>query len=208
MSFWIPFTKLADTTVMMPLAFMLAGWLAYTRRWHAAVHWSLLFCVALTIVAISKIAYVGWGIGIASLDFKGFSGHAMRAAAVVPVFGYLMLQTRRRTPVLTTLILAFGFGIAIGVSRLILHEHSISEVLAGWLLGAVVSTIFLVNEKSVHLMPLNRTVIAACTLILIPGLLGKPAPTERWIEGVALYLSGREAPYGHISDKDTQPPAR
>lgn len=195
--FWIYFTKLADTNVLMPLAFLLAAWLACLRRWRDAVLWLFLFCSGLAIVAATKIAFIGWGIGIASLDFTGISGHAMRAAAVAPVMGFMSLRRRSHTAVLTALLLSIAFSVAIAVSRLILHQHSLSEVVSGLLLGGVVAMGFLAWSPHLRIMPWNIALSAACMLIALAGLMAKPAPTERWIEGIALYLSGHDQPYRH-----------
>jgi membrane-associated phospholipid phosphatase len=189
------FTKLADTNVMMPLAFLLAAWLACLQRWREAALWLLLFCAALGIVAATKIAYVGWGIGIASLDFAGISGHAMRAAAVAPVFAYLAL--RKRTSAATTIAWVAGvaFGIMIAISRLVLHQHSVSEVVSGVLLGNATAFAFLSLRQTHRMLPWNIAVVAVCLLIVIAGLMAKPAPTERLIVRISLYLSGRDTPY-------------
>jgi membrane-associated phospholipid phosphatase len=195
--FWIYFTKLADTNVLMPLAFLLAAWLACLRRWREAVLWLFLFCSGLAIVAATKIAYIGWGIGITSLDFAGISGHAMRAAAVAPVMGFLSLQSRSRTSIAIALLSSIAFSIAIAVSRLVLHQHSISEVVSGLLLGGLVAAVFLAWSPSRPTVPWNIALSAACAFIAIAGLMAKPAPTERWIERVALYLSGHDQPYRH-----------
>jgi membrane-associated phospholipid phosphatase len=200
MSFWILFTKFADTTVLMPLAFALAGWLTYAKRWRAAICWLFLFCAGLGVVAASKVAYVGWGIGIASIDFKGFSGHAMRVAAVAPVFFYLLLQSRTTLAVRIALSAAIGFSIAIAVSRLILHEHSVSEVISGLILGGAISFAFLAFNPARQIMPLNKRIVILFIVVVMPGLLAKPAPTERWIESIALYLSGHAQPYRHHHD--------
>jgi membrane-associated phospholipid phosphatase len=197
MFFWSVFTKLADTTVLMPLAVALAAWLAYEGRWRAAINWLFLFCAGLGIVLISKVAYVGWGIGVASLDFKGFSGHAMRIAAVMPVLCTLLVQSRTKFAVNLALLFAVCFSIAIGISRLVLHQHSISEVVTGLLLGGAIGFGFLALEQVRMPMPLNAIVIASFIMVMTPGLMAKPAPTERWIEDIALYLSGRDQPYRH-----------
>ena len=205
MVFWSVFTKLADTTVLMPLAVALAAWLAYEGRWRAAISWLFLFCAGLGIVLISKVAYVGWGIGIASLDFRGFSGHAMRIAAVMPVLCYLFLQSRAKNVVLVALLFAVGFSIAIGISRLVLHQHSISEVISGLLLGGAIGFGFLALDQVRAVMPLNPIVVASFVIVMVPGLMAKPAPTERWIEDIALYLSGRDQPYRHTVDPHKLP---
>jgi membrane-associated phospholipid phosphatase len=195
--FWTYFTKLADTNVMMPLAFLLAAWLCCLRRWREAASWLLLFCGGLGIVAATKIAYIGWGIGIASMDFTGISGHAMRAAAVAPVMSFLALQSRTRSAIIVTLLSSIAFGIAIAISRLILHQHSPSEVLSGLLLGSAVAIGFLAWPQYHRIMPWNAALAAVCVFIAFAGLMAKPAPTERWIERVALYLSGHDKPYRH-----------
>jgi membrane-associated phospholipid phosphatase len=197
MFFWMYFTKLADTNVMMPLACLLAGWLAYWHCWRAAVRWLLLFGAGLTIVVASKIAYIGWGLGIASLDFRGFSGHAMRAAAVAPVFFLLAVQSRARTITAASLLAAVAFAIAIGVSRLILHQHSLSEVIGGLALGGAIAAWVLSVERSTRSLPWNPAVATGCILIIVVGMAARPAPTERWIEKIALYLSGHDRPYPH-----------
>lgn len=193
--FWTYFTRLADTNVMMPLAFLLATWLACLHRWREAVLWLVLFCGALSIVAATKIAYIGWGIGIASLDFTGISGHAMRASAIAPVFAYLALRNRARAAVAGALIAAVAFGILIAISRLVLHQHSLSEVVSGVLLGSATGFGFLSAPRVRRIMPWNIVIATLCLLVVIAGLTARPAPTARWIEQLALYLSGRDAPY-------------
>ncbi|HTH45417.1 MAG TPA: phosphatase PAP2 family protein [Oxalicibacterium sp.] len=195
--FWSYFTKLADTNVLMTLAFLLAAWMACLRRWRETALWLFLFCGGLAIVAATKIAYIGWGIGIASLDFTGISGHAMRAAAVAPVISVLAVPSRSRAAIVIALLAAIAFSIAIAVSRLILHQHSMSEVLSGLLLGGALAAIFLAWSHYRRITRWNIGLVAACVFIALAGLMAKPAPTERWIVGIALYLSGHDQPYGH-----------
>ncbi|MEB0165436.1 phosphatase PAP2 family protein, partial [Glaciimonas sp. CA11.2] len=121
-------TRLADTTVMLPLAAACTVWLACGRAWRMAFWWCLLFALGLTLVAATKIAFIGWGIGIQALDFTGFSGHAMRTTAVMPVLFYLLLQ--KSSPTVRTLgvVLGIALGVLIGISRLAVQVHSVSEV--------------------------------------------------------------------------------
>ena len=82
---WIKFTSYGDTMVMIPAAFIILVWLTVGRAWRMAIWWCLLLIAGLVLVAATKIAFVGWGVGIRSIDFTGISGHAMRATAVLPV---------------------------------------------------------------------------------------------------------------------------
>jgi hypothetical protein len=87
------------------------------------------------------------------------------------------------------------FGLLIGVSRLVLQVHSVSEVASGCLLGAAISLLF-----ARILIGLPRPVrvppaLALGLLLLAPAPMSQAAPTEQWLEQIALSLSGREAPY-------------
>ena len=39
------------------------------------------FGITGTVVCISKLAFMGWGIGIREIDFTGFSGHTALSTA-------------------------------------------------------------------------------------------------------------------------------
>ncbi|MFC6518687.1 hypothetical protein ACFQAT_01865 [Undibacterium arcticum] len=78
-------TSVGGITVMAPAAIAITVWLVVERSWRVALWWCLLFAAGMGLVVATKIAFIGWGIGIRSLDFTGFSGHSMRATAVIPV---------------------------------------------------------------------------------------------------------------------------
>ncbi|MDO8298083.1 MAG: phosphatase PAP2 family protein [Lacisediminimonas sp.] len=147
------------------------------------------------LVLASKIAFIGWGVGIPGLDFTGISGHAMRAAAVLPVVAYLLLQQAGRR--LCACGVAFGVAAAglIGLSRLILHYHSVSEVIAGTALGMLVAVAFIWRSQSQPGLHLPRWVVGLSLLALVPSAYAEPAPTGAWVTTVALYLSGNDRPY-------------
>ena len=91
---------------------------------------------------------MGWGLGIRELDYTGFSGHSALSAAFWPIFLWL-LSARfsvglRKAAVITGYVLAA----VVGYSRLVIHAHSVSEVIAGLLLGAAGSALFLVLQKT------------------------------------------------------------
>jgi membrane-associated phospholipid phosphatase len=192
---WTIFTKLADTYVLLPIAALCALCLAWGHAVRLATAWLLLLGCGLALVAVTKLAFVGWGIGSREWNFTGISGHAMRAAAIAPVLGYLIAQNGTR--MLRTLAIACGiaFGILIGISRLAVHVHSVSEVVAGCLLGIAVSALFLSMLTHAPRPTFPRHVLLAAALPLL-ALTGTPgAPTERWLERVALALSGHDVPY-------------
>ena len=130
MDSWINFTHFGGSTVMLPAALVITAWLIVGRAWRMAFWWCGLFCAGLLLVLATKIAFVGWGVGIRAIDFTGVSGHAMRATAVMPVMLYLILQKTPRPVCAAGVLLGFVFGVLIGRSRLIVNAHSMSEAVA------------------------------------------------------------------------------
>ena len=192
---WTTITRLGGVNVMMPAAVAIGAWLIYGRAWRLALWWCLIFAAGLLLVVASKIAFIGWGIGIRSLDFTGFSGHSMRATAVIPVLFYLILQKTPPIVRASGVMLGILFGIMIGISRLVLHAHSVSEAVAGCILGGIVSLTFIgileISEKLV----LYRSIIVFSLTSLFLLLFSKPLPTQHWIIELSLELSGHDRPF-------------
>ncbi|HJW54927.1 MAG TPA: phosphatase PAP2 family protein [Burkholderiaceae bacterium] len=201
MILWNAITFLGDTVVLLPVAIVITIWLLMERAWRMAAAWWMLFAMGLTLVAATKVAFAGWGIGIRFLDFTGLSGHAMRATAVIPVMLYLILQKSSRTARMSGMAAGVGLATLICVSRVIVRAHSVSEVVAGGLLGAMISATFIALSQHVLRHAAYRWLIA----FSMAGALGtshaQPAPTQHWINGVALYLSGRDKPFDRSSWK-------
>lgn len=193
MIFWAAFTKLADSNFTMPLAALLAVWLAGARAWKPFLLWSFLFGSGIVLVVATKIAYIGWGAGIPALDFTGISGHAMRATAIAPALMAILLQKQTRQIQQIGLLGGLVFGMAIGISRLAVHVHSVSEVVSGFVLGAIVGLSFahLILNRIIHF---DRRLLLIGVVALLPVFSLKPAPTDSWMEEVAYYLSGKERP--------------
>lgn len=194
---WVTFTWLGDSGLLLPMAVLITLWLAASRRtWPTALLWMVLFGAGSTVVLVSKLAFLGWGVGIASLDFTGFSGHSALAASVWPVALWLFAS---RASHRTRLVLVYaGWLLAggIGLSRLALDAHSPSEVIAGLTLGWAVSASFLtLQRRRGH--PSLRGTLVAVSLMLVAALRdpGVPAPTQDLLEQMAVSLSGAERPY-------------
>ena len=95
--------------------------------------------------------------------------------------------------------LAVGAGcivaLLVGVSRVVLATHSVSEVLAGWLAGGLVSVAVVGRGMSV---PARLDVIIVAVAALWMTLMPAAAPTfdtHALVTRMALQLSGHERPY-------------
>jgi hypothetical protein len=193
MNFWSHLSNLADVVPMGFAAGLIAAGLAFGRAWQAACIWCLLIGAGMAVVAISKIAFLGWGWGICSLDFTGFSGHATRAMAIAPVLLYLLLNRASRARQLTGVLLGVAFGLAAGMSRLALHVHSVSEVVFGWILGGAVALLFLWSAKNLQDFELKKNIAMIGLLLVFILPASEIGATQRVLVNISLFLSGHEA---------------
>lgn len=199
---WAIISHFGDITITACTALAIAGWLLIEGEKRLASLWGLLFTGGLAIVVATKIAFIGWGIGIHAIDFTGISGHATRAAAVMPVLFYLVLQ--KAPPAVRATGAAFGLacGALVAVSRVAVHAHSISEAVAGLALGVAIGIGFLrAAGKSLRRQVFNplRTALSAIVLLQAPYV--HTAPTERWLTDLTLYMTGHERPFPRTGRK-------
>jgi len=197
---WLLVTRLGEALILLPAAALLALWLVWRgRSVRLAAVWVLGLGAAVGITVASKIAFIGYGLGYAPLDYSGISGHSMLAAAVYPLASMVALHSTAGStaPAWRRAGLSLGIALAVlvGVSRMAIGAHSWVEVLMGLGLGAVVSAAAL----SAGRLPAMRSapwlpVILTLWLGLTPA--GAPlSDTHGLITQWALRVSGRSAPY-------------
>lgn len=196
-SAWWDVTWFGDSGLLLPAAALIALWLASSRRtWPAAALWIVIFGAASTVVLVSKLAFLGWGVGSARFNFTGISGHTMLSASVWPVA--LWLLASRGSHRLRLGLAVFGWLLAacIGVSRLAIYAHSVSEVAAGYLLGLAASAGFLAMQRHMAHPRLRASLVALSLLLPLLQLQpGHAAPTHGLIERMAMRLAGTDRPY-------------
>jgi membrane-associated phospholipid phosphatase len=202
---WMTITRLAGITVTAPVALAIAALLTLEGERRLALLWCLLFAAGLSLVVLTKMAFIGWGIGIRPLDFTGASGHAMRAMALAPVILYLVLQRAPRHVRTTGVLAGYAFGVIIGISRIVLHAHSASEVVAGWLLGVVVSLGFICIAGSLQKPVFNAARIAAgMAALFLVAVYGQPISAQSWLTKATLYISGHDKPFVRAGARPVQ----
>ncbi|QBQ35590.1 phosphatase PAP2 family protein [Pseudoduganella plicata] len=194
MSGWSALSALGSISVTGPLGIAIAVWLLAGRSWRLSLSWCLMFGAGMALVVATKVAYVGWGIGIPEMKFAGLSGHAMRACAVFPVVFYLAVR-RMGSPARRV---ALGAGtvlaLLISFSRLPVLAHSMSEVVLGGAVGFAVAAGFVFQARSEHPATVGRVLLALCMPVMLVMPFTEPVHTERWVQQLALQLSGRTAP--------------
>ena len=197
---WLLVTRLGEALILLPAAALLALWLVWRgRSVRLAAVWVLGLGAAVGVTVASKIAFMGYGLGYAPLDYTGISGHSMLAAAVYPLASMVGLHALagpaapawRRTG----LSLGIALAVLVGVSRIAIGAHSWVEVLMGLALGSLVSAAALLAGR----LPAMRSALwVPVILTLWFGLTPAGAPpsdTHGLITQWALQVSGRSVPY-------------
>jgi membrane-associated phospholipid phosphatase len=163
--------------------------------------WLVPLGLAITVTTASKIAFIGWGLGIASLDFTGFSGHAMFSAAIYPVLAYtLTAHAANRRTVLLAVLGGYALALLIAWSRVHIQVHSWSEVVAGSMLGASASawTIWR-SQYTHHGMPGRWAMLGVVAWLSIMPLQAAPSRSHDMVTRLALELAAHETPF-HRTD--------
>jgi membrane-associated phospholipid phosphatase len=195
-SFWNTVTRLGEAQILLPALLVVSGWLALrSAAPRTAAWWLALTALAALVTTATKVAFFGWGVGYAPLDFTGISGHAMFAAAVLPLLAHAAFADRAPRGRRAALAAAYALAALIALSRVATGAHSVSEVLLGFALGALASAAAVVLAAA----PPSRA-----PRVLLVGLLAwmvatpagaPPSPTHGWVISLSLALSGREAPF-------------
>lgn len=207
---WSDISRFGDITITAFAALAIAGWLMAEGEKRLALCWTALFGGGLGFVVATKIAFIGWGVGIHALDFTGISGHAMRATAALPVLFYLILQKAGPAARISGAGLGLLFGMLVGMSRVEVQAHSISEAVAGVALGAAISIGFLrIVGRSLRKHVLNPLRIGLTVIALLQAPYVHPAPTQKWLTSITRYVIGREqASSGAGNGKTMHEPAQ
>ena len=192
---WAALQDLGKLTLTLPLAAAIAAWLLAGGERRAAATWLLLLSSALMAVGISKIAYLGWGIGIPALDFKAISGHAAGVTAVYPVLSYQLL--RRLAPRAAPLGASLGFllGALVACALVVNAEHTVVEACAGWLVGGIAGACTLASTRGAAVPGILAGPFCALLAFCTASWAMQRAQVGAWMVKVALALSGNSQPF-------------
>jgi membrane-associated phospholipid phosphatase len=195
MVFWWGLTDFGDSAAMLPAAALIAAWLAGGRAWRRLALWCGGFALLSLLVALSKLAFLGWGVGSQDLDFTGISGHTALAVSILSVGAAVSLADRPPALRWGGVALGAALGLAIGLSRLALHVHSVSEVAAGAALGGTLSAIYFWGAAHANPARLRPAALGGALLLTLGLIHGERAPTQDLLTRMALSLSGHAVPH-------------
>jgi membrane-associated phospholipid phosphatase len=195
--FWYVISSLGGVSVTLPLTLAIALWLAAGYSLRLALGWFALIGGVASIAIATKLAFLGWGIGVPELDFTGLSGHAMMSTAIYPVAFFLVLLPAQPTVRVAGIVAGFCVGIAISFSRVVVEAHSPSEAIAGCATGAVTALVFIriAWHSAQSRNPLSMVPVMMSLIVLVAAFHNIHIPTHRWVEHIALKVSGHTRPF-------------
>ena len=193
---WHLFTRLGEAQVLLPAMLVTLLWLIVSARATPAVlAWLLATGAAIAFTTATKVAFFGYEIGYAPLDYTGISGHAMFAAAVLPVL--FALAAGGASPRTRRMVVAAGYVLAamIAYSRLPVGAHSPIEALAGLALGSLASSWVVFGKRLPDIRPpLWLGAVLLLWMLSLP-VGGPPSPTHGWVIRLSMAVADRPAPY-------------
>ena len=163
--FFIWVSELASTPVFIVLMTIVAGYLAYRRKWLHVVGLLAAGLGSGAVTFILKDIIARARPDIFAVPASGFafpSGHAVR---VVAFYGFLLFLTwphlsskwKKIAASFTSMII-----LAVGFSRLYLGVHYLSDVIAGYLIGALFVWIGIRISRTLSLpLPLMKKTLGA-----------------------------------------------
>ncbi|WP_205172058.1 phosphatase PAP2 family protein, partial [Burkholderia sp. LMG 13014] len=184
---WSEISNIGDAALTLPIALTCAAWLALTN-WRLAVRWGVLLAAGMGLVGATKILYAGCGIELPQFDFRVISGHTMLSTSVWTVALSMLWQAFRpgKAP-------GIAAGLAVGaitaVARVFDHSHTVPEVIAGWMLGALVALVFLRGYDGARQRAFSPRVAAVCLLLVSGIAYGHRAPFQQMIDTHSPQLS-------------------
>ncbi|SAL72178.1 PA-phosphatase-like phosphoesterase [Caballeronia peredens] len=180
-------SNLGDAALLLPLALVCALWLRSVDM-RLAVRWAVLLTAGMGLVGLSKILYAGCGLEIPAIQFRMISGHTMLAASIYTVAGGLLFGGFGGGWYRLGALGGLALAAAIGASRIMQDAHTPAEVVAGWLLGAIIAALLLLRVfDKPRKMP--RALMAGVGLLAVSSIAyGHHAPFQRMIEHYSWWL--------------------
>jgi len=182
-------TDFADQAVILPVVAVVFLVLLAQRRWRVAGAWMLAVPGVLGTLLVLKIVCFacGWLLPALDLDqlaLRSPSGHV--GSATVVSSGVFALQARRLRvgTIPAALPAALAAAVIIGVTRVLLGAHSISEVVVAAFVGGAGAVAF-ARLSGQRLLEKSGLPIAAAVAFMLVIFHGSHLPAEAIIQSAA-----------------------
>lgn len=127
---WV--TDFADQAIVLPVSVCVLLFLVLSRCWQTALAWTVAMGGVLGVMLVLKlgIGACGPALGAGALDSP--SGHT---ASATMLYGGIATILFPRLSSSLRIMLALAVALLFGASRVVLHDHSVIEVVIGGIVG-------------------------------------------------------------------------
>jgi len=192
---WVFITDCGDSAVTAPLALLILVFLLASRERRLGGAWILAIGGAAAVITALKLVFGACGADFAGERIVSPSGHTAMSTAVYGSLA-LLAGSRLRAGQRYTMYALAAAGIAgIALSRVVLHEHNLSEIVIGWVVGAGGVAVFAAaaGRREAPALPLGWLLL--CAAILVALLHGNRWAVEPVIRRLAGIFRAAAAPY-------------
>ncbi len=141
-------TDFGDSAVLLPLSAVVLVWLLSTRSAPAAIWWVGVLAVFGGIIGALKMLFFACP---PAVDINSPSGHTGFSVLVYGGIAAIVAIQLRSMPARAAIMLATAIlVIGIAITRVILHMHSTSETVIGFLVGMTALAAFVFGYQRTH----------------------------------------------------------
>jgi hypothetical protein len=193
--FWSLLTRLGESQILLPAMAVALAWIGFGGQPGLARRWLAATAVAAALTTLTKVAFFGYEIGYAPLNYTGISGHAMFGAAVWPVLLLVVVAPTSAARRAATVAAGYALAAVLAYSRVRVGAHSPVESLIGFGLGSLASAWVL--QGGVDWRRRAPVWLAAALALWFAALppTAPEAPTHDWVIQLSLAISERPQPY-------------
>jgi membrane-associated phospholipid phosphatase len=178
---WQAITDVGDAAIMLPVAAVVITWLALGRAWKAALLCGAVVVGGMGLVMVSKLGYVVWGLGLPRFNFFVISGHAMLATLVLMLTSHFLAGKAPRAVRWPVVLLAMCTGALVALSRVMVKAHPMSEVVVGFVLGALLGLLIIRCATAIRPSRLLPWHLGVALLPVVMLTYGQQMPSNRLI---------------------------
>jgi membrane protein DedA with SNARE-associated domain len=172
----IMITMFGDGVVMLALAAAMIGWLLLRRAWRAAIAVAMTLFSARLFVPVLQV----WIRRERPFDFEGFgevfsfpASHTAIATVTLGVLAVLVSHSMKHWGKAIVFATAGIAAVVLAYSRIYLGAHWMSDVLGGFLFGAVMTAAFGIAVEAVpsrRIMPIALAGVSLSAFVLAGGI--------------------------------------
>ncbi|HEV2549953.1 MAG TPA: phosphatase PAP2 family protein [Stellaceae bacterium] len=130
-------TDLGDSALLLPASALLFAYLLYLRAASVARIWVMALALCALLTLLLKVAFYTCGMAVPVLAMRSPSGHTSLSTTFYGCAALMMTGDKERATQVMVLAGGTFLALAVALSRVLLHAHTMSEVALGLTIGVL-----------------------------------------------------------------------